>query len=157
MENPYTSPEHQAELVPEAPRFRPLAIVIGSLADITFTLVTNGVLGVIVGVLLIRQGVRVDRLEAELNNMMWVHGAGVLLGCCGTFLGGYVAASISKSFPLRHAFAVAVLSVLIGLVQIVLLPEMQPLWVGVASLTLAVPAALLGGYLRATRVRKSVL
>ena len=148
MENPYSPPQTPSEPIPEVPRFRPLAVVVGWLTDISFSCVTGLVVGIVAAVPLIMQGTPPERLQAELNNMTWVHGVGVLLGCCGTVLGGFVAAWIGKDFPLRHAFAVAMVSLLTALALIVPFPHMQPLWVSVTGLALVVPAGLLGGYLR---------
>ena len=116
-----------------------------------FSAVTGVVAGVIGAVLLVMQGIPPERLQAELNNMTWIHATAIVLGCCGTMLGGYVAAWMGKAFPLRHGFAVGIASLLTGLVPITLFPEMQPMWVSVAAVALVLPAGLLGGVLRASR------
>ena len=151
MENPYASPEIPADSKFEAPRLRLLAIFVGWISDIVFSMVTGIVLGIIVGILLAQQGIPLDQLQTEIANTTWVLAAGVLVGCCGTVLGGYVGAWMGKVWPIRHGFAVAMMSVLSGVVAIAFFPSSQPLWVSVVACTLAVPAGLLGGYLRAVQ------
>ena len=155
MENAHDSSEFPAAR--DVPRFRPLAIVVGWLADTAFSFITGIVTGISAAVLLIRQGTPPDQVQDHLNNnLTWLLGLSVL-GCCGTILGGYVAAWMGKAFPLRHGFAVGMLSILSSLLILVLSPRTQPLWFSVAGLALTVPAGLLGGYLWAVRAPRKVV
>ena len=153
--NPYQPPtESAADSHPEAPRFRPLAVFIGWLADVGFTMVTSIGLGVVAGVWLIVQGIPPEQLQSAMNNIPWVHGVGLLFGACGTLLGAYIAAWMGRTMPLAHATAVGIVSLLTGLVPLLLLPEMQPVWVGIAGTLAVIPAALFGGWLRARRAAR---
>jgi len=151
--NPYASPTQPSGVpAPELPRFRPLAVLVGWLADVGASVVGGVVVGMIAAGILIRQGLPPDRLQAELLSMDWVKWMGLLVGTCGTIFGGYVGAWMGKDFPLRHALAVGILGLLTGLGAMLVLPHAQPTWIDLVGVVIGVPAALLGGYMRAARV-----
>ena len=133
----------------DAPRFRPLAVFIGWLADIGFTMVTSMALGVVAAIWFIGQGVTLDELEAAVTASHWIQGIGMGLGACGTVVGAYIAVWLGKTMPMVHASVLGVVSLLTSLVPLLLAPDMQPVWVELSGLVLVIPAALLGGWLRA--------
>lgn len=149
IDNPYASPD--AGLDSEGPRMRPLAVLVGFLVDFGSSLAAGVVLGIVAAAVVMSRGVPLDRLENAMNSLVWVQVGGLLVGFCGTTLGGYVAARMGKVLPLRHALATGLISVLLGLVTIVLFPDSQPMWVSLVGLALVLPAAALGGYLRASK------
>jgi len=63
-------------------------------------------------------------------------------------LGGYVAARIAKFSELKHAMLVGLLYLLVDIVVHLVTVEPFPLWFTLTSWSLAIPAALFGGFLR---------
>ena len=89
---------------------------------------------------------RLQRMVAESWPMML---AQLVAGLLCTALGGYVAARIGKTLPVGHGLAVGILVALWGVLGCIVLPAMAPAgWVTVTSVALALPAALLGGWIR---------
>jgi len=107
-----------------------------------------------IGVMFILQGVPPNDLQKLLTELHWVRWFELALGFFGTMLGGYVAARMGKTLPLRHGFAVAVASVVTSALALVMFPSIQPMWASVIALSIAVPAGLLGGYICAARKRR---
>ena len=153
MENPYSSPENYAETVVDAPRFRVVAVIVGFVADIVFSTVAGIVLAIMATVPLMMSGVRPENVAAELSRVTWLLWATLLVGTLGTMFGGYVAALMGKCWPVRHAAATGILSTLLSLTWIMVSPEAgaEPSWFTMLGLLAALPAALLGGYLRMGR------
>lgn len=148
-DNPYTPPSAEPLRAPR--RFRFLAVLAGWVTDVACTVGGTLVLGLVVGMALGARGIPAERVDAILDCAPWFDALGQLVGSMSTCLGGYVAARMAKGFPLRHAFAVGMASLLTGLVPTVLVPDAQPLWTSVAGLVVAIPAALLGGAMSAAR------
>ena len=66
--------------------------------------------------------------------------------------GGYVAAWIGKHAPLKHALALGILMLALGGMMMVMDPDNpEPLGSRIATLALALPCPILGGWLRARR------
>ncbi len=149
QENPYAPPKVTAETEPgKSPTWRGRAILVGWLVDMAFSFSVSIVLGIVIGVTLVAQGVDPNQLQDALEGMVGVHLAGQAIGFLGTLLGAYCAARMGKTRPLFHALGVGVASFLTALVILPCFPEAQPLWASIIGMLLVLPAALLGGYLR---------
>lgn len=103
------------------------------------------------------QGARVERIQQVLSNSTAVLVGGLLIGTCGSILGGYVAAWMARQRELRHAMATGIASLTFGFAMLSLqslspipLFQPQPLWISILAFMLTVPAATLGGWLRRT-------
>jgi len=149
-------PAIEADILPEAMpgQFNVLAIVVGVLTDIVVTTLTVFVVmflaGVIIGMELSvapqpTPELLAERIEAMTT--MWV--SAVLLGACGTFVGGYVSACIAKVMPVWHAVVVGCVSAVLGLLAYFVFGDVgSPAWVTPTAQALTIPAATLGGFLR---------
>jgi hypothetical protein len=69
-------------------------------------------------------------------------------------LGGYVTAVIARRAEVKHALALGILQLLMGIAATIKFWDTAPAWYHIAFLTLLVPAILLGGWLRANRRHK---
>ncbi len=161
--NPYASPRHASGgLLPsdqDRPRFRILAVIVGWLVDVISSNVAGLALGIVLGVVLIAQGVGPERLQQVLSDSAGLQVAGLVIGFCGTILGGYVAAWMAKHWEMRHALAMGLLSLATAVATVSLLsfspiPMSQPTWSNAIVFTGTVPAACLGGWLRRTVARR---
>jgi len=154
--NPYASPSAasaNAPVEPERPRFRILAVVVGCLVDILSSTVVGLAYGMVVGIVLVVQGARVERMLQLISDSMAVMLGGLLIGACGSILGGYVAAWMARQRELRHALATGIASLTIGIAMLSLqslspIPVTQPRWFTIIAFVLTVPAATFGGWLR---------
>lgn len=148
--NPYASSTLAADAKDkQTPGFRPLAVLVGFLADIGFSLVVGTVVGMAAAIVVLDKGIGPERLQEEIQKLQWVQIIGLILGMCGTAFGGFIGAWMGRVRPLMHAFAVGVLSMMFGVVAVLLLPDAQPTWVSITGFAFTLPAALLGGLLRA--------
>jgi hypothetical protein len=152
--NPYASPSHMAAIAePERPRFRIVAIIVGCLVDIASSVVAGILLGIVLGMVLIAQGASLQQMQQALSTSASVLVGGLLIGTCGSILGGYVAAWMAGQRELQHALATGLLSVTLGIAMMVLhslspIPVTQPTWLNITAFMLTVPAAVFGGWLR---------
>jgi hypothetical protein len=156
--NPYASPSAasaNAPFEPERPSFRILAVVVGCLVDIFSSTVAGVAFGMIVGIVLVVQGVRLEQIQQVFSNSAAVQFIGLLIGACGSILGGYVAAWMARQRELLHALATGIASLTIGIAMLSLqflspIPVAQPVWTTIMAFILTVPAAICGGWLRQT-------
>lgn len=128
-------------------KFSVKAVVIGLLIDIGGTLGVGFLVGVFVGIYLIVKGVPPDRMEEAIYSSFGFLLLSLIIGLFFTGLGGYIAAKIAKTAELKHAFVVGLLSTLTGMLYIVLSSNPGPPAYNIVALTLAIPIAVLGGYL----------
>jgi hypothetical protein len=154
--NPYASPIAASANAPfesERPRFRILAVVVGCLVDIVASTVAAVAFGMVAAVFLVMQGARLERMQHLLADSPAMRLGGLLIGACGSILGGYVAAWMARQRELHHALATGIASLTIGIAMLLLqflspIPVTQPVWITVIAFMLTVPAAILGGWLR---------
>ena len=66
-------------------------------------------------------------------------------------LAGYVTAVIARRAEIKHALALGIFQLLMGIAGSIKFWDTAPAWYHIAFLTLLVPAILLGGWLRANR------
>ena len=76
----------------------------------------------------------------------------IIYGCVFAFVGGYVAAALSRRRPLEHGIAVAIVLALGATVSLLGTVGKGAIWSQVAALALMAPSAVLGGWLRAKKV-----
>jgi hypothetical protein len=77
----------------------------------------------------------------------------LLYGALYAVLGGYVAGLIAHRAEVRHGLALGIVMVVINIALFIpaqtgSIPTVQPLWYHLALIALALPAPVLGGYLR---------
>jgi hypothetical protein len=122
------------------------AIATGYLTDTLSTLLFGGIVASIVA----GDGASQDEVIARFNDSLGLLLSTFAVGLGFTAVGGYVAAAIAKDRPIRHAAMVGVLSLLTSLSLSLAGPSDGPLWLQLAGYALTVPAAVLGGWFRAT-------
>ncbi len=126
-----------------------MAVFVGWLVDEAASAVGGFAIGILYAIANIAAGARPEKLQAMLAASEPMHVAELLVGALATALGGYVAAWMGRVFPLRHAFALGIVSLCSGLIWWALFPKSMSLGHGLVCLVITVPAALLGGYVRA--------
>ncbi|HEY0078758.1 MAG TPA: hypothetical protein VGB73_08945 [Pyrinomonadaceae bacterium] len=91
-------------------------------------------------------GGRVESVPLLLFTMFYA----VLFGV----LAGYVTAVIARRAEVKHALALGILQLLMGIVATINFWDTAPAWYHLIFLALVTPSNLLGGWLRANRRRK---
>jgi len=147
MEPNHHAPPLDAGPVPPEPRIRALAIFVGMLV----TIASNFGLGIAMGVVIVATGTPLSQLEAALYESTWVLIVATLLGGVCTAAGAYVAAWMGKYWPLRHAFVMGMIALVLMVLSHIYFGDGQPLWIKVLDVLLVLPSALLGGYLWSLR------
>ena len=107
------------------------AVLIGFVVDIGSSFAVSFVFGIILGVMLVGQGVKPDELEAEINAKMQEPIFLILsmvLGFLCTGIGGLVAARMARKSELLHGALVGVLSLGFGVVYTLAFLAALPLW-----------------------------
>jgi hypothetical protein len=113
--------------------------------------VVGFVLGIIYGAMNFKPGMKPEQLQQMFMNSEPMHIAQLVVGAAGTALGGYVAAWMGRVLPLRHALATGMVSLATALLVWAAFPNSLSLGYGIAAMLLVLPAALVGGYLRAVQ------
>ena len=72
----------------------------------------------------------------------------IALGLALTLAGAYVAASMARGAERAHAFAVGVVSTVVGFTIVFADPEAAPFWAEAVNLLLTIPVAYLAGEIR---------
>ena len=67
----------------------------------------------------------------------------------GSFVGGWVAASIARSHQTRCAIIVAILIILSGIANMLMIPH--PIWIWIGGIVLPIPCAMAGAQLAAAK------
>ena len=129
----------------------PRAVIIGSLIDNAGTLLVNAVFGALVAQF--SGATSSEDLSTVIEGSIALQIVQLALGLSFTAIGAYVAALMAKANERTNAFAVGVLSTLIGFLFVFTAPEMAPFWTEAAGLLLTIPAAFLGGEVRLAIVR----
>lgn len=122
------------------------AVLTGSLVDLLGTFLAGalffGVLGAATAT------TSAEELARTYDSSTALQLVSLGVGLAMTALGAYVAARIAVGFERMHAFAVGIISTLVGFSVVVSAPESAPFWSQAAGLILTVPAAFLGGEVR---------
>ncbi len=126
-----------------AAKIKPAAIIFGWLADVTGTAIAAVPLLLLFGVDP-TDAEAVDRLTASTPFLAATLPVGLLF----TVVGGYVGAHLARGEELNNAFLVGIASAITSLL-FALGASTDSLWYVGVSVALTVPAALLGGYVRA--------
>jgi hypothetical protein len=136
---------------PQGARVRstPLAILLGFVVDIGGTLVFSVVAATIASILLVSGGAGPDDLGRALAESSTFQLVGLAGGLTCTALGGYVAARFANRSEYATAFAVGLASLAFGEATMLFSGQSTALWLRLAGDALVIPAALLGGHLRA--------
>ena len=129
-----------------APKINTKAILIGVLVDIGGPFLW----GIILYVLFAIQGIPATEMEYELTSLLPLS---VIIGVGLTFLAGFMSARIAKSAEILHAGIVGAIDVLF----VLLFWASSPLWCNILSLLLAIPAAMLGGYVAKSKAKEITL
>lgn len=121
------------------------AIAAGWLTDLGLSLLFFMALAAIVG----GEGASADDVARRMNGSVELMVSTLVVGLAFTGIGGYVAAALAKQQHIRHAVAVGLLSLGLGLSGLLAAgPGDQPLWATFAGLVLTLPFAAFGGYYR---------
>jgi hypothetical protein len=154
MPDPYTPPGSPVGDPPDARR-RPatVAVVLGFLTDIGATMAFGVVLAVVGGVGLAAGGADPQAIDAIVERSAGFQLIGLAGGLACTALGGYVAARFANHSEYANAFAVGLASLVFGEVMLLVQPQDYPFWLRLLGDALVIPAALVGGHLRALRKR----
>ena len=126
------------------------AILIGSLVDTAGTIVAGFAFYAAVGVAY--GAVSPDEQIAAVDASATLQLAQLALGLALTAAGAYVAAFIARGAERPNAFAVGVISTLIGFLFVFSAPDTSPFWAVAAGLILTIPAAFVGGEVRRSQV-----
>jgi len=129
-------------------KFSVKAVVIGWLVAVVGSAIIGGIIAAIFAFTLVGPDMDPVQIQEQLADSIGLQSAGLIVGLIFSILGGYLAALIAKFAELKHALWVGILSVLIGLLGF-LMPQQAGLLLLLAGIILTIPAALLGGYLRA--------
>ena len=68
-------------------------------------------------------------------------------------IGAYVTAVMAGRGAMKHAIGLATISIAMSMVSMVKYGQEQPIWYSVALMFMALPSALLGGFLRARQMQ----
>lgn len=122
------------------------AVILGTLVDTLGTLIAGEILYGVVGV---ASGVAsAEELSVIIDGSVTLQLVTVVLGLAMTAAGAYVAARAAKANERAHAFAVGVVSTVLGFTVVFATPESAPFWAQATSLMLTIPAAFVGGEIR---------
>lgn len=130
---------------------KPRAVLMGSLVDIAGTFVVSGLFFAAVGTA--SGAASADELVRIIDASAQLQLASIALGLAMTAGGAYVAARLAPAHERLHAFAVGVISTLLGFSFVFASPEASPFWAQATSLILTIPAAFVGGELRRAAAR----
>ena len=120
------------------------AVFLGLVVDIVGTVVVGLVLGALLGMYLISQGVAPDELSAQLEDPGYIV-PGLVVGLSVTVLGGFIAGRVAGRSEVLHGGLVGMLGVVLGFPLMVFYPE----WYDAVSLITIIPCGMLGGRLAA--------
>jgi len=120
------------------------AIAAGWLVDLGLSLLFFAVLAAIVGA----DGSDAKEVSRRMGASVELLLSSLLVGLAFTGIGGYVAATIAKQQHIRHAVAVGLLSLGLGVSSLLGGGGDQHAWITGLGLVLTVPFAALGGYYR---------
>jgi hypothetical protein len=129
-----------------------LALLAGIATDILGSLICGIAIGMVLGILLLIQGVP----PAELVERMESPSVLVLGGIVGygfSMLGGYVAARLARRSELLHGGLNAALATLIG--WTIPLANPIPVWIRVLMSLLTIPVGIFGGWIALAERRRS--
>jgi hypothetical protein len=131
------------------PRSTPLAILLGFVVDVGGTMVFSMVAATVASILLVSGGVGPEDLGRALADSATFQLVSLTGGLSCTALGGYVAARFANRSEYATAFAVGLASLVFGEATVLFSGQETALWLRLAGDALVIPAALLGGHLRA--------
>ena len=124
-----------------------LSLAAGLLAVVLFLLLGTWGLGIV-------GGDSVDQAASgRLPKPEWIL-LGMLLRVMSGVAGGYLAAAIARHSGVRHAVIVGALAASIGSIVLMLEAGGLPLWYSLLAGGLFLPAAAMGGAIRAERTRR---
>lgn len=126
------------------------AIVAGSILDLMGSFFVGEILYALVAVASGAQ--TTDQLTTVFDDSVALQAAIVLIGAAMTAAGAYLAARIARGAERAHAFAVGLISTVIGFTIVFSAPESAPFWSQASALLLTIPAAFVGGELRRLQV-----
>jgi ABC-type glycerol-3-phosphate transport system permease component len=133
----------------QRPRSTPLAILLGFIVDVGGTTVFSVVAATVASILLVSGGTGPENIGQALEQSATFQITSLAGGLACTALGGYVAARFANRSEYATAFAVGLASLVFGEAMVLVAGQIAPLWLRLAGDALVIPAALLGGHLRA--------
>lgn len=150
MSDPYRPPGARVK-DPQSQQTRPapLAIALGFIVDVGGTMVFSLAAGIVASMLLVSGGTAPEDLALALEQSVTFQLTSLAGGLACTVLGGYVAARFANRSEYATAFAVGLASLVFGEAMFLFAGQIAPLWLRLLGDLLVIPAALLGGHLRA--------
>jgi MFS family permease len=133
-------------------RISATGILIGGVTDILSTNLLSFPITVYViaanGVMFLPKNQQQAAIVAALHANAWLYTALMLIGACGSLLGGYLAASIAKRDEMLNGTLSSFLCVGIGLYAIITGNGGEPLWRAIVMLPLSPALGAAGGHFR---------
>jgi hypothetical protein len=125
------------------------AVMWGAAAMVGGSLAMTTLIGVaaVTGMLVARNSAEniIAQLPASLSLAIFCAAGGWWMNV----LGGYIAASLAKRFPLRHALCAGALAVPLNVLLSAIFGDSGPAWLTALATALIIPGALLGGWFAA--------
>ena len=116
--------------------------------DIASSTVLGLLLGFVFGFALASSGMTPPEIQEMFMTSVEIQIAGIALGLFATGLGGFVAAWMGRGFPVWHAFAMGVASLLWSLLVGAVFADLVSSEYASLGLAFVVPVAMFGGDLR---------
>lgn len=135
-------------------KFSSKAIIIGFLVQLVSSYSIGMFVSTFYSIFLFISGVPLYQLIERIPSSGFVVDMGVFSEFFATMLGGYTAARIAKHSELKHALAVGILLESVAIMDTYITPHYFPMWYSIIWLSTTIPAAVLGGYLRACSVKR---
>ena len=119
------------------------AVVTGSLVDVVGSFVMGYVLYLVVTAT--AGAPSAEQLQAIYTGSVTIQGVQLVLGLLMTAVGAYVGARLAPKAERVNAFAVGVVSTIVGFTIVFSAPDSAPFWAQASGLILTIPAAFAGG------------
>lgn len=139
-------------------KFNKKAVIIGLLVDIVGSIVVSSIIAIPIGIIMgknlaitepgLKSAEISAQIEQQLTTSVGFSLSFLFIGLFFTGLGGYIAAKIAKIAELKHALAVGILSLLTGVLVTIIFRIPVKTWFDWSGYLLAIPFAMLGGYIR---------
>lgn len=133
------------------------AILSGFALDFIGSQIASAIVVVPFAAALAARAVPVEQIEARLYSSSTFLLFIFVISSVFTIAGAYLAAHMAPGDEIRHALAVGVIGLLLGVVALSAQPKILPIWYNIAAFALILPCAYLGGTLRRIRPRRAPL
>jgi hypothetical protein len=128
-------------------------VLAGLIADIVVSLTLQMVFVLMILIILaVKDHGNWGSVVTESNTVtenVWARIFGDLIGCSGSFIGGFIASWIGSAARMKNVVGIAIMEVVFNLVALVAFPILYepPVWLTVFDIVIGIPAIFLGGLL----------